>query len=84
MKNVQFLIAFTTSLFLFFVFLCGFDTDLSLILLLFSILNVCIIWMVYMVIRYGHPSSHTFAERFYEDADKKTIPDTFEDNQVVF
>lgn len=84
MKNVQFPTAFTTSFFLFFIFLCGFDTDLSLIMLLFSILNVCIIWMVYQVIRYGEPSPYNFGERFYNDEDKKTIPDTYEDNQVIF
>ncbi len=83
MKNIQTPITVTTTLFIFFIFLCGFDTDLSLIMLLFLIINLCVIWMVYMVIRYGQPSPHTFAERFYEDADKKTIPDTFEDNQVV-
>lgn len=83
MKNVQQPIAITTSLFIFFIFLCGFDTDLGIIFSLFSILNVCIMWMVYQVLKYGEPSPHTFAERFYDDVDKKTITDTFEDNQVT-
>lgn len=83
MKNVQTPISITTGFFLFFIFLCGFDTDLGIILSLFFIVNICLIWMVYQVIRYGEPSPYTFDKRFYDDADKKTIADTAEDNQVV-
>ncbi len=83
MKNIQTPITVTTTLFIFFIFLCGFDTDLGIILSLFFIVNICLIWMVYQVIRYGEPSPYNFDKRFYDDADKKTIADTAEDNQVV-
>ena len=36
---------------------------------MFIFAPIVVIYMVYVVLKYGKPSSHTFEERFYEDFD---------------
>jgi hypothetical protein len=79
MKGIHSSVSITTTVFLFFLFLCGFDPDYGLALSIFSILNLMIIWMVYSVLRMDYAPKHTFTERFYEDVDNKRVKDS-EDN----
>jgi hypothetical protein len=39
----------------------------NIILLMFAISPFLVIYMVYVVLKFGKPSSHSFEERFYED-----------------
>ena len=39
----------------------------NIILLMFAISPFLVIYMVYVVLKFGKPSPHTFEERFYED-----------------
>ena len=36
---------------------------------LFALSPFCMIYVVYMVLRFGEPSRHTFDQRFYDDWD---------------
>ena len=39
------------------------------IIAMFILSPFVVIYMVYVILRYGKPSKHTFEERFYEDHD---------------
>ena len=41
----------------------------SIILLMFSISPFMVIYMAYVVLRYGKPSGNSFEEKFYDDVD---------------
>ncbi len=43
----------------------------GLIFTMFFLSPFVMIYMVYMVLRFGEPSKHTFEERFYDDWDYK-------------
>lgn len=82
MKGLPSSVSITTTVFIFFLFICGFDPDYGWALSLFSILNVMVIWMVYSVLRMDYTPQHTFAERFYADIDNKRIEDTEENDSL--
>ena len=41
------------------------------IIAMFILSPVVVIYMVYVILKYGKPSGHTFEERFYDDFDYK-------------
>jgi hypothetical protein len=41
----------------------------GIIFTMFCLAPFAMIYMVYMVLRFGEPSDHTFEERFYDDWD---------------
>ncbi|HVZ97230.1 MAG TPA: hypothetical protein VG847_10170 [Chitinophagaceae bacterium] len=43
--------------------------DIEIIFGLFFFLPFVILYMTYVILKYGKPSSHTFEERFYDDWD---------------
>ena len=75
MQNIPRSVPITTAVFMFFLFVCGFDEATDIILFLFILLNIMVIWMVYSVLRFEYTSEFTFKERFYEDVDYKKIQD---------
>ncbi len=44
----------------------------GIIFTMFFLAPFVMIYMVYMVLRFGEPSEHTFEERFYDDWDYKS------------
>ncbi len=79
MQNIPKAVSITTAMFIFFLFVCGFDEAVDFILFLFILLNIMVIWMVYSVLRFEYLSPYTFQERFYEDVDNKRIKDGEDD-----
>jgi len=75
MQNIPGSVSITTAVFLFFLFVCGFDETTDIVLFLFTLLNIMVVWMVYSVLKFEYVSPYTFQERFYEDADNKRIKD---------
>jgi len=75
MQNIPRSVSVTTAVFLFFLFVCGFDEATDIVLFLFTLLNIMVVWMVYSVLKFEYVSPYTFQERFYEDADNKRIKD---------
>ncbi len=75
MQNIPRSVPITTAVFMFFLFVCGFDEATDIILFLFILLNIMVIWMVYSVLRFEYTPEFTFKERFYEDVDYKKIQD---------
>ena len=73
MQNIPRSVHLTTAVFLFFLFVCGFDEATDIILFLFTLLNFMVVWMVYSVLRFEYVSPFTFQKRFYEDADNNGI-----------
>jgi len=43
----------------------------ELIIAMFILAPVVVIYMVYVILKYGKPSGHTFEERLYDDVDYK-------------
>ena len=41
------------------------------IIAMFILSPVVVIYMVYVILKYGKPSGHTFEEKFYDDLDYK-------------
>ncbi|HLO52655.1 MAG TPA: hypothetical protein VK169_00125 [Saprospiraceae bacterium] len=75
MQNIPRSVSITTAVFIFFLFVCGFDEATDIVLFLFTLLNIMVVWMVYSVLRLEYIAPYTFQERFYEDVDKKRIKD---------
>jgi len=75
MQNIPHSISVTSAVFLFFLFVCGFDEATDIILFLFTLLNIMVVWMVYSILRFEYVSPYTFQERFYENVDHKRIKD---------
>jgi len=78
MQNIPRSGSVTTAVFIFFLFVCGFDEATDIVLFLFTLLNIMVVWMVYSVLRYDYASPYTFQERFYDDVDNKRIKDVDE------
>ena len=45
------------------------------IIAIFILSPIILIYMVYVILRFGKPSKHTFEERFYDDLDYDRIKD---------
>lgn len=70
--NIPRSVPVTTAVLAFFLFMCGLDESLHIVLFLFAILNILIIWMVCSVLTHNYVSSYTFQQRFYEDMNIKS------------
>jgi hypothetical protein len=69
MKKIPVVIAFST-LYLFFFQLAPFiGINEKVIVGMFMLSPVVVLYMVYVILKYGKPSSFTFDERFYDDWD---------------
>jgi len=69
MEKVSLSITVTTLGLLFFVILCSLPVSLSFLQLYLFALIGSLLWMVITILKNGKPSSHTFDDRFYDDAD---------------
>ena len=73
MKKPAVVIAFATL----FVILFNASPHLGIpdemIIAMFILSPVVVIYMVYVILKYGKPSKHTFEERFYDDYDHTRI-----------
>ncbi len=78
MQNIPRSVSITTAVFIFFLFVCGFDEATDIVLFLFTLLNIMVVWMVYSVLKFEYTAPYTFQERFYEDVDNKRIKDVDE------
>ena len=71
MKIVPFVITLVTA-YLFFFQLCPFiGINDDIIISMFILSPFMVITMVYVILKYGKPSTYTFDERFYDDLDYK-------------
>ena len=75
MQNIPRSVHVTIAVFLFFLFVCGFDEATDIILFLITLLNIMVVWMVYSILRFEYVSPYAFQERFYEDVGNKRIKD---------
>ena len=69
MKKINVAISVTTLGLVAFVILCSLQVSFILLQLYLFALTGCLIWMVITILKNGEPSTHTFEDRFYEDAD---------------
>lgn len=69
MEKIGVPITVTTLGLLFFVILCSLPLSLLFLQLYLFFLTGSLIWMVIAILKNGKPSSHTFEDRFYDDAD---------------
>ena len=69
MKNVSIIVTLV-SLFAFFYQISPYiGVPDSVIAIMFFISPVLLIYMVYVILKYGKKPKHTFEERFYEDVE---------------
>ena len=71
MKRPAVIIFLATLYLLFFHASPHLDVPNWVIIALFILSPIVVIYMVYVVLKYGKPSKYTFEERFYEDHDYK-------------
>ena len=69
MKNPFVVIAAVTIYLIVFQLLIQTGAGLGLIFALWSVSPGMILLMVFVILKYGEPSKHTFGERFYDDVD---------------
>ena len=69
MKKVPVAISITTLYALFFQATPYIGISDDLIFGMFLLSPFIVLYMVYVVLKYGQPSSYTFEERFYDDYD---------------
>jgi hypothetical protein len=69
MNKINLSISITTLGLVAFVVLCSLSLSIVFLQLYLFGLTGCLIWMVITILKNGEPSSHTFEDRFYEDAD---------------
>ncbi len=67
MKSPATVIAIATIYLLVFQLAILLDFEAGLIFTLLSFSPFIILYMAYIILRYGHPSKHTFDEKFYDD-----------------
>jgi hypothetical protein len=76
MKKVPFAIFATTLYLVVFHIAPIIGIPVWIIVTMFMLSPVVLITMVYVVLKYGKPSSFTFEERFYDDWDyRRNIPE---------
>ncbi|GAB2785123.1 hypothetical protein GCM10027275_31900 [Rhabdobacter roseus] len=71
-KNPLFALGFVTLFLVIYTVLGHWDTNHSLVTVMFIFSPFLMIWLVYTVLRYGEPSERTFDEYFYDDVDIKS------------
>jgi hypothetical protein len=69
MKNIWVIITIGTIYAVFFQVAVSLNLGDGLIFTLFSGSPFLIIYMAYMILKYGKPSTSTFDEKFYDDLD---------------
>ena len=69
MKKVPLVVTFVTLYALFFQVEVYSGSNLDLILVLLAFSPFLLLFMVYVILKYGKSSGHTFDERFYDDWD---------------
>ena len=69
MKNLSIVISVVTLYALFFQLTPYMDISANIIFGMFLLSPLLIIYMAYVILRYGKPSKYTFEERFYDDYD---------------
>ncbi|MEO8110574.1 MAG: hypothetical protein ABI594_11100 [Ginsengibacter sp.] len=69
MKKPKVAIAIVTCYLLVFQLVLHTDASLSVIFGMLSASPFLILYMVYIILKYGKPSQYTFDERFYDDWD---------------
>ena len=73
MKKPAIVIAFATLFVIFYNASPYINIPDEVIIAMFILSPVIMIYMVYVILKYGKPSKHTFEERFYDDYDYKRI-----------
>ena len=76
MKRPAVIIFLATLYLLFFHASPILDAPNWVIIALFILSPFVVIYMAYVILKYGKPSQHTFEERFYDDYDYKRIDET--------
>lgn len=71
MKKVGIVVGFVTLFAILFQISPFIGIPEQLIFFMFFISPFPVIYMVYVILKYGKPSGNTFEERFYEDYDYK-------------
>lgn len=69
MEKISFSVTVTTLGLLLFIVLCSLPLSLIFLQLYLFGLTGCLIWMVITILKNGQPSTKTFDQTFYEDAD---------------
>ena len=69
MKKPKIAIAIVTIYLIIFQLLLQLNIDISVIFSMLAFAPFIILYMVYVILKYGKPSEHTFDERFYDDWD---------------
>ena len=67
MKKVQLVIIFVTLFAVFYNISPHIGISSQAITLMFILSPFLVIYMAYVILKYGKPSGHTFDDRFYED-----------------
>jgi hypothetical protein len=71
MKNAEIVVILVTLYAIFFNAAPYLGIPEDIIYFMFFLSPFLVIYMVYIVLKYGKPSAHTFDERFYDDWDYK-------------
>ncbi len=69
MKNVPVVVALVTLFAVFYQLSPYIGIPDAAILLMFMLSPFLVLYMAYVILKYGKPSGHTFEERYYEDAE---------------
>ena len=69
MKKVPFVISIVTLYAIFFNMAPHMGISLEIIFAMFFLSPFLILYMAYVILKYGKPSGNTFEERFYDDWD---------------
>jgi amino acid transporter len=71
MKKAPVAITITTLYLVLFNLAAQFGTSLQVLIGMLCIAPFLLIYMTYLILKYGKPSPYTFDERFYDDWDYK-------------
>ena len=69
MRNVPAVVIFVTLYAICFQLAIYFQLPENIIFLMFTLSPFLVLYMVYIVLRYGKPSKYTFDDKFYDDHD---------------
>ncbi|MEO8413239.1 MAG: hypothetical protein ABI472_06250 [Ginsengibacter sp.] len=83
MKKPYVAIAGVTIYLIIFQLLIQTGADIRLIFVMWSVSPVMILYMVFVILKYGEPSKYDFGERFYDDVDYVRNGDETMKNQLL-
>ena len=75
MKKPAIVIALATLYLIIFQISPYINASEEAIIAMFILSPFIVIYMAYVILKYGKPSGHTFEERFYDDFDYKREPE---------